>query len=145
MKNNIFLQIIFIFLLGFIFAYYIYGKYRSNIVIEEITPVYFLQEGVYVSDNVIPKLKCPSITVKENQKFYTYIGMTLNIELAKKIKTIYEKEGINVYIKEVNISNNIFVSELSQYDILLKLSSNYKEINNILDTILSTYQECLEL
>ena len=33
------------------------------------------------------------------------------------------------------MNNDIFISELSQYDILLKTSSNYKEITNILDYI----------
>ena len=70
--------------------------------------------------------------------------MTLDKDIAEHIKEIYKKENINVYIKEVGINNRTFVSEISQYDILLKTTNNLKEINNILDTVLSTYQETIQ-
>lgn len=145
MKNNLILQFIIIMLIGYVLAYYIYNRYKTNVVIGEVTTVYFLQEGVYTTNNVIKDIKSPHITVKENKKYYTYLGMTLDKEIANKIKEIYNKENINIYIKEVNMNNDIFISELSQYDILLKTSSNYKEITNILDTILSTYEECIDI
>ena len=145
MKNNFILQVIIILLIGYVMAYYIYNRYKTSVVIEEVTPVYFLQEGVYTSNNVINNIKAPYITVKENKKYYTYLGMTLDKDIANKIKDIYNKKNINIYIKEVNINNNTFLAELSQYDILLKTTSSYKEITNILDTILSTYEECINI
>jgi len=144
MKNNLFLQIIIISLIAYILAYHIYNNYKTNLVINETDTVYFLQEGVYISENSINKLNCPNITVNENNKYYTYLGMTLDKEIAEHIKEIYKKENINVYIKEVGINNRTFVSEISQYDILLKTTNNLKEINNILDTVLSTYQETIQ-
>mgnify|MGYP003290442584 FL=1 len=145
MKNNLILQIIIILLIGYVLAYYIYNRYKTNVVIGEVTPVYFLQEGVYTTDKIINDIKVPNLTVKENKKYYTYLGMTLDKETANKIKEIYSKENINIYIKEVNMNNDTFIAELSQYDTLLKTTSNYKEITNILDTILSTYEECINI
>lgn len=145
MKNNLILQIIIILLIGYVLAYYIYNRYKTNVVIGEVTPVYFLQEGVYTTDKIINDIKVPNLTVKENKKYYTYLGMTLDKETANKIKEIYNKENINIYIKEVNMNNDTFIAELSQYDTLLKTTSNYKEITNILDTILSTYEECINI
>lgn len=145
MKNNIILQVIIIMLIGYVLAYYFYNRYKTNVVIGEVTTVYFLQEGVYTSNNVIKDIKPPYITVKENKKYYTYLGMTLDKEIANKIKEIYNKENIHIYIKEINMNNDMFISELSQYDTLLKTTTNYKEITNILDTILSTYEECINI
>lgn len=143
MKNNFILQIIIIFLIGYVLAYYVYDKYKTNVVINEVDKVYFLQEGVYLIDKNI-NINVPYIKVKDNSKYYTYLGMTLDKKQANNIKKMYEKENINVYIKEMEVKNMTFISELAQYDILLSQTSNYKEIISILDTILSTYQEIIE-
>ena len=64
-------------------------------------------------------------------------------ELAEKIKEIYEKKEVPVYIKLVNITNQEFLNELGQYDVLLKNTEEFSQLENILETILSTYEETL--
>ena len=67
--------------------------------------------------------------------------MTTSMDNAKKIQENYRKKGIELYIKECYVSNNEFVSELSQYDILLSSSKTEEEMNSILSTVLASYEE----
>lgn len=142
MKTNFLISIICAILLGYLSATFIFKEYRdSNSVFGASNTIYFLQYGVYTNPNSSNLKDTKYIEVKEDGKYYVYIGMTTNLENAEKIKKIYQDNKKELYIKESYISNNEFVSELSQYDVLLDSSKTKEEINSILSTILSTYEE----
>lgn len=142
MKKHIIVPVVCICLLAFLLADIVYQKYLDNISISG--NVYFLQTGVYKDKRSIKEISTNYITVEEEDKYYTYLGMTMDKKIANKLKEIYENKNIPIYIKEVNITNQEFLNELSQYDILLNNADNTDEIENILETILSTYEETLK-
>lgn len=143
MKINFIIPIICICLLSFLVADIIYQKYLETTSLYEGN-VYFLQQGVYTDKSNIKNISENYITVEEENKYYTYLGMTLNEKIANKIKDYYEKKNIPVYVKSVNITNQEFLNELGQYDILLENTDDINQIENILETILSTYEETLK-
>ena len=142
MKLNFLISIVCALLLGYLCATFIFQEYReSSSVFADDNSIYFLQYGVYTnsSNNDIKANKY--IQVKEDEKYYVYVGMTTSIENAKKIQEIYRKKGIELYIKQDYVSNNEFVSELSQYDILLDSTKTEDEMNSVLSTVLASYEE----
>ena len=135
---TIFLAII----LGYICASFILEEYRlSNF--EDFNNIYYLQIGAYNKlDNALADLT--SITnkkvIKEDDKYYSYIGITSSIDNANRIKKLYKEQGINVYIKEKYLNNKDFIYDLEQYDILIKNAKSKEEIDKVLETILSSYE-----
>ena len=104
-----------------------------------MTPIYFLR---YSSSLSKTGDKLPvHIVVKEDGKDSYYVGITTLEENAKKIQEEYEKQGIELSIVEKKVNSEEFVSELSQYDILLKSTKTKEEMNSVLSTVLSSYEE----
>lgn len=132
--------ILVIVLLAILSANWVYERYQKEVYEEDAGNIYFLQQGVYTNTNSIQNIKASYITVKQDKKYYTYVGMSTSKENAQKIQKYYEKQNIPVYIKSVPVQNQEFLSELSQYDILIE-SSNDEELPNILETVLATYEE----
>lgn len=108
---------------------------------------YFIQENVYANKEVMQentKNLSTKLIEEENGKYYVYVGITSNIDNAKKIKQIYEQKGYTIYIKERNLSNEEFQTNLTQFDLLLKNSSSEKEILTITEVILANYEEIIK-
>ena len=145
MKLNFLIPILAAIILGYICATFILNEYDLDAATID-NSVYFLQVGAYnnldSSKNDLTNIK-NKITVKENNKYYSYIGITASSIQADKIKNMYAKNNIPVYIKKNNIENNDFINQLIQYDILLDNSKNIEEINSILQTVLASYEELL--
>ena len=142
MKINFLISIVCALLLGYLCANFIFSEYKdSQTVYGESGTIYFLQYGVYTNKEHEKKNASKYLEVKENDKYYIYIGMTTSLENAEKIKKTYKDKGIELYIKSDYVSNKEFVSELSQYDILLDNSKTEEEMNSVLSTVLSSYEE----
>lgn len=145
MKYKFFIPILSAVLLGYLCANFILNEYNEKELSFD-NNVYFLQVGAYnnlESSNETLKNIQNKLTVKEDDKYYSYIGITSSSYQAERIKNIYKKENIDLYIKKVKLDNNKFINELVQYDVLLKNSKNIEEINSVLKTILATYEENL--
>ena len=138
MKKDYLIPIFIAILIGFISANYIYKEYKNTTTNNK--DIYFIQISASntLNDNTNTK---NTLTLKEDDKYYTYIGMTSNKDIANKIKEIYKKDNIDLYIKKKNIDNINFITELEQYDILLKGTDTKEEIDNILKSILSSFEE----
>ena len=147
MKSRFFIPIISALFLGFLCAIFVLGKYNKSEAMVLGHKVYFLQVAAY---NNIESSKDDfknidnKITIKEDNKYYTYIGITSSEDEANRIKEIYEKENVPIYIKEKYINNDNFINELTQYEVLLKNSNTLEEISSIFKTILATFEENLE-
>ena len=145
MKKNVVLPIIISILLGCLCAKLVYNghKYKTDATSISYNS-YLLQVGVYndkeALDKALENLN-DYIVKEENNKYYVYIGVTTSKENANKIKDAYKDKEINIYIKEGNIDNIEFMSNLEQFDILLDGVSKDKDILSINEVILSTYEE----
>ena len=124
----------------FLFA----GKVPSEATFYESGTVYFLQQGVYSSkenmEENVANLE-QYLYREEDGKYYVYFGITSKEENAKKVKEVFEQEGKNVYIKAMPLTNEDFLSNLVQYDILLSSSDTSLEIESVLKAILASYRE----
>lgn len=143
MKTKYFAPIILAVILGYLCASYALDEYSMNY--KDIpNNVYYLQIGAYTNKDNIEK-DLGSITnkliVKEDNKYYVYVGITTDYTNALKIRDLYKEKNVNLYIKDGYINNEDFILELEQYDILIKNSKTYEEVNSILKTILATLEE----
>lgn len=136
-------------LLGFFMGSYIFHEYDSKVRIksmfsEQKEIVYFLQLGVY-SD--IEKIKQQSeifhnyIYIEENDKYHVYIGMTLNVKNAEKIKELLGKKGYTIYVKEMILTQMDFINQLKQYDLVLEKTEEEEALFKVLEKILNAYKD----
>lgn len=105
--------------------------------------VYFIQYGVYSNEEVMRESMSSFsyyIYDKDDDGYHTYIGITKSLENAEKIKEYFINKGYDIYVKENNISSSVFISVLSQYDLLLSEASG-EAIDDICNQILSSYEE----
>ena len=120
------------------------GKEYETPTFYEPENVYFLQQGVYSSyDSMAENVEHLEqyLYREEEGKYYVYFGITSKEENAEKVKNTYEQEGTTVYIKAMPLSNEDFLSNLVQYDILLSSSDTKSEIDSVLKAILASYRE----
>ena len=116
--------------------FYPFGLSSTRSVYNEKEEIYFLR---YNRENNEEKINY--IKVKEDNEEKLYAGISTSLENVKKIKEMYDNEGIELIVEEKKVDSKEFISELSQYDILLKSSKTIDEISSVLSTILATYEE----
>lgn len=145
MKLNFVVPILCAVLLGYLCASFIFNQYGAeNYVFNEKGNVYLLQCGAYTTEEASEKeIKGvdEKITIKEDNKYYSYIGMTTDYEIAEKIQKLYKDNNVDIYIKNSYLDDEDFINQLVQYDVLLESSNSIDEVNAILKTILATYDE----
>ena len=128
--------------LGTIIGNGLYNKLHTSFleVFKENNSCYFIQEGIYSENTKDIDIK---LIEKENNKYYVYLGISSNLDNANKLKDIYEKEGYKVRIKEVNLNNEEFYTNLVQFDLLIDKTSSDNEILTIEEVILANYEEII--
>ena len=105
---------------------------------------YFLQEGVYQDkDNLQNNLT--GITKKiidhKDNKYYVYVGITKDLKVAEKI---YEKEGLDIHLKEKNLESEEFSTNVSQFDLLINDTNDSNQILTIEEVVLANYEEIIK-
>lgn len=135
-------------ILGTIIGNGLYNKFHTSFleVFKESNNCYFLQEGVYSNyDLMFENTKDIDIKLveKENNKYYVYLGISSSYDNILRIKDIYEKEGYKVRIKEINLNNEEFYTNLVQFDLLIDKTSSDNEILTIEEVILANYEEII--
>lgn len=108
-----------------------------------ISEIYFVREGEYDSFEEMQKamIKFPYyIHTSKDGKYYSYLGMSTNIENANKIKGYYDNLGYSTIVEEIGVSNTDFIDVLEEYDKLLA-TSNDTTISSICSQILVKYEE----
>ncbi len=132
-------------LLGGMCGKLIYQKYQdSTFAFLEDEKIYFLQEGVYSTEESLnrnTKEINPKLVIKENNQYYVYIGISKSLDGIKKIKKLYSKKGYSTYLKEINVTDQSFITNLEQYDILLNSAKTEDDILTIQEVVLSHYEE----
>ena len=102
MKKKIFYSII-ILITGIIVGRNIYLS-KSTQVFSNKDIYYFIQEGVYSSKSIMEEnIKNMDLKVVDelDNKYYVYLGITKDESIAKRLKEIYESQGYQIYIKEI--------------------------------------------
>lgn len=133
-------------ILGGISGKILFSKYKDidKYIFNSEKKVYFLEEGVYSSKKSLEnntKDITPKLVVKDNDKYYVYVGITKNIDNANKIKKIYTDKGYSIYQKEKNITDSEFLSNVEQFDILIESTKKERDISTIQEVVLANYEE----
>ena len=148
MKKTFLLSIFFI-TLGTILGIFLRNSYKDNLLgaFGEGKIYYFLQEGVYSNKDIMTE-NTKDLNIKlvneENGKYYVYLGITRDEENVKKIKEIYNTKGYQLYIKEINLSNEEFYNNVTQFDLLIKNTTKEVEILTIEEVVLANYEEIIK-
>lgn len=143
MKKNFWIPLTIAIVLGFISAQIVYSTYRNNLSSSSYN-AYLLQIASFENvDSISSDMKgnADYLIVNENNMYNVYVGITTDLSNANKIKNIYEKKDIEVYIKPTVINNIEFVSNLEQYDLLISEVENEDNLISISDVVLSSYEE----
>ena len=145
MKKKIFYSII-ILITGIVVGRNIYLS-KSTQVFSNKDIYYFIQEGVYSSKSIMEEnIKNMDLKVVDeiDNKYYVYLGITKDENIAKRLKEIYESEGYQIYIKEVSLSNEEFNNNVTQFDLLINATTSEKEILTIEKVVLANYEEIIK-
>ena len=121
-------------------------KEEEQTVFNDMSPIYFLREGVY--DNLEYALANANkfdtkIIVKEKAKYYLYLAISKSEDNLASIKKIYNDK--NLVVETKNISNESFLTALEQMENLFKKASSDEEKLTIEKVILANYEELVGL
>ena len=145
MKKKIFYSII-ILITGIIVGRNIYLS-KTTQTFSNKDMYYFIQEGVYSSKSIMEEnVKNMDLKVVDeiDNKYYVYLGITKDENIAKRLKEIYESLGYQIYIKELSLSNEEFNNNVTQFDLLINASTTTNEILTIEKVVLANYEEIIK-
>lgn len=145
MKKTLILMTVAI-LLGGISGKALFTKTQTSTVFNEKEEIYFLQEGVYEKEESVTRNTKdidPKLVIKEDDKYYVYVGISSNTKNIEKIKKIYEEKGYNTYQKTKKVSNKEFLANIKQYDVLIESAKDESDILTIEEVVLSNYEETI--
>ncbi len=144
MIRKIVLTIIISCVLGSVTGILLHNKFSDDVfAFSEGYQLYFLREGVYSNKEIMEentKKLDPKLVLKEDGKYYVYVGITSNEKIVEKIKKIYSDMDIDIYKKEKGVDDENFVSNVKQFDSMI-LSSDKDEMLSIEEVVLSNYEE----
>ena len=142
MKNKFLIGLCFI-LLGFGVGKVIFMKIDLTNMRKRGEKYYFLQEGVYNSDEKLTNLKQKIMEYQDN-KIIVYVGITKSLEVAEKILNIYDQNHISLSITERYFMNEELKNNIEQFDYLILSSNDSDEILKIEEVVLANYEEILK-
>lgn len=143
MKNKIVFSVLFL-VTGLVVGNNLYSKIDPSVLstFKESNEFFLLQEGIY-NDKESMQNQTRDINPKvyeiKDDKYYVYVGITSNKDNAEKLKEIYKKNNIDVYIKNIKIKDKDFINNLNQFDILIESTNNPNEVLTIEEVVLSGF------
>ena len=148
MHNKFLLSVLCAVLLGGLLGHFLFLEYQEETmeVMQEKNKIYFIQEGVYDNEEEAKKATAEldtKIIVKEDAKYYVYLAMTQSEKKLEKLKKFYQNQGINITIKEMEITDESFINTLIQMDGLLEDTTKEEQIDPINKVVLANYQELI--
>lgn len=133
--------------IGFLLSNYMIKEYNGQTIIptfkETTFDVYLIQQGVYSSKESMEtntKQLTEYIYSVIDDMYYVYIGMTLDIDIASKIKEHYKQKDITTIIKTTTITDLTFKTTLLQYDSILRETNDPTTIQEVINKIMSQYK-----
>ena len=144
MKNKLVIGTIFL-VSGLVVGNNLYNKVdlSSIQVFNEKDNYYLLQEGIYSTKEAMQSetRDLTKVYEEKNGKYYVYVGITSNKDNAEKIENIYKDLGFNIKINEINLTDEEFINNMKQLDILIDNTNNQDEILTIEEVVLSNFNK----
>ena len=143
MKKNIIIVIVLGALIGYLFGSIIFKNYQGIEYMNNDGNIYYVQYGVYTSEdaaiNNITNLDNYKI-IELDDKYYVYLGVTTDYDIALKIQDMYKEKDIYTYIRSDYVSNSETLSLLQEFDNKLKDDSSSEEIESVMKEIFENQQ-----
>lgn len=125
-------------LVGYLFGSILFHNYKGIDYVNEDGNIYYLQYGVYTNkESAIEntkKLNNNYILKEMDDKYYVYLGVTENYDLALKLQNYYKDKNIYTYIRSDYVENSETLDKLKEYDNKIK-DTNEEEIINVMKEI----------
>lgn len=125
-------------LIGYLFGSILFHNYKGIDYVNEDGNIYYLQYGVYTNkESAIEntkKLNNNYILKEMDDKYYVYLGVTENYDLALKLQNYYKDKNIYTYIRSDYVENSETLDKLKEYDNKIK-DTNEEEIINVMKEI----------
>lgn len=83
------------------------------------------------------------IYTKENNKYHVYLAITKNEKNISKIKGFFEKKGYVISEEKIMVSNEHFLKQIENYDLLLQNTDKEEVIEAIISGVLEKYEEAV--
>lgn len=139
MKKTIIICVLFL-CIGFLLERKILEK-------EQEETFYFLLEGIYQDKNLFEEntnnLR-KKVLEYQNNKIYVYVAITKDIEIAKHLQGLYQKQNKTVEIESRQIKEEELKMNIEQFDILVKKAESEEEIYKIEEVVLANYEEIMK-
>lgn len=136
------LKIIIVFIIGIICGYYI-----CNINPKKIfdTSYKAFQVGVYTTEELANTYKSKyknAIVIKDNELYRVYVAILRKENNIENMSNYLNKNNIDYYIKEVNISDKNLKNTINEYESIMNNNSEivFLEINKM---IMERYEESI--
>lgn len=117
------------------FVKLLFSSYEDKQVMISSGNVYLLQYGAYTNKELFNEINNTledTITFTINNNYYINLGVTTNYDIALKLKKIYEKENIYLYIKTNYLGNTDIIDKITQNDYKILNSKNDQEIKELI-------------
>ena len=117
--------------LALVFTKALFTTYETEQVMTSSGNIYLLQYGSYINKEIMNeniKRLNEYIVIKQDDKYYVYIGAYINIDTAKKMQKYYENDNIYTYLKNDYLGNPEIIDEISELDKKILDSDNYEDI-----------------
>lgn len=137
-------------IIGSLMGFFIIKQYNNPTKIiptfNEQEKLYFLNQGIYESKEIMEKNTNDFsyyVYQEKDNKFYVYVGITKEKDNLDKLTGYFKNKGYIINVEEYEITNESFLTILSQYDELLKNTTDEKTIKAICSQVLSKYEELI--
>jgi|GEM_PF-1988130 len=100
------------------------------------------QIGVYTDSEkvmAVSKNYSSGVVVKEDEIYRVYIALLTDPELVISMKQYFDTQGIDVYLKQITITNSSFITNLENYEKVLKETENKELYDSVNNQILKEY------
>ena len=128
-------------MISLLFSKMIFSSYQTEKVMESFGNVYYLQYASFTSKEVmndnIKKLDNYLLYEIDN-KYYVYLGIYRNLDIARKMNILFENNGLYTYIKNDYISDSSIIDVINDCDEEILEEDNTNEIFEI-------NKKCIEL
>ena len=140
MKKQVLLVILLGSLVGYFFGSILFKNYKGSEYINQDGNIYYVQYGVYTTNESAlentKKLDNNYLIKELDGKYYVYLAITEDYNLALKIQKYYKDKNIYSYIRTDYVENSETLEKLKKYDNQIKEASD--------DEIVSVMKEILD-
>ena len=126
---------------GVICGRLVYGIYDKKLEVDlNGEKIYLIQSGAYSTyDKMVEHTLLSNYVYYEDDGLYkSIIGITENYDNIEKIKNTYDSD---VIVKEYYSKDKELNDKIKEYDVLIKNTSDNKEIKNIISEVLALYKD----